>query len=55
MILRKPGDTLVRLRLDLPREFSVIMDIPEKVRADKEFKAQVAEICGPDAIEKISG
>jgi DNA polymerase-3 subunit alpha len=51
----KPGDTQVRLRLDLPREFSVILDVPAKVKPDREFKKMVAEICGPDAIEKVAG
>ena len=52
---RKPGDTLVRLRLEMARDFSVLMDVPTKVRADKEFRAQVAQICGPDCIERVSG
>jgi DNA polymerase III subunit alpha len=52
---RKPGDTQVRLRLELPREFSVLLDVPTKVKPDKEFRAQVEEICGPEAIEKLAG
>jgi hypothetical protein len=31
------------------------LDIPAKVRPDKEFKAAVAEICGPECIERIAG
>jgi DNA polymerase-3 subunit alpha len=52
---RKPGDTQVRLRLELPREFSVLLDVPAKVKPDKEFRRAVQEICGPEAIEKVAG
>ena len=52
---RKPGDTQVRLRLELPREFSVLLDVPAKVKPDKEFRAQVEQICGPESIEKLAG
>ena len=50
---RKPGDTQVRLRLEWPREYSVILDVAAKVRPDKEFKAEVARICGPESIEVL--
>jgi DNA polymerase-3 subunit alpha len=49
---KKPGDTQVRLRLEMPREFSVVLDVPAKVRPDREFKRQVEEICGVDCIER---
>jgi DNA polymerase III subunit alpha len=52
---RKPGPTQVRFRLEYPREFSVLLDVPAKVRPDREFKQAVAEICGPECIEKIAG
>jgi DNA polymerase-3 subunit alpha len=52
---RKPGDTQVRLRLELPREFSVLLDVAAKVKPDREFRAVVEEICGPEAIEKVAG
>ncbi len=52
---RKPGDTQVRLRLESPRDFSILLDVPAKVRPDREFKAQVEEICGPECIEKVAG
>ena len=52
---RKPGDTQVRLRLELPREFSVLLDVPARVKPDKEFRAVIEEICGPEAIEKVAG
>ena len=48
---RKPGDTQVRLRLDLPREYSVLLDVPLKVRPDREFKSAVEKICGTDCSE----
>jgi DNA polymerase III subunit alpha len=51
----KPGDTQVRLRLEAPRDFSVLLDVPTKVRPDKHFRAQVEAICGPESIEKVAG
>ncbi|HEV2199818.1 MAG TPA: DNA polymerase III subunit alpha [Bryobacteraceae bacterium] len=51
----KPGDTEVRLRLEKPRDFSVILDVTPKVRPDKEFRAVVAGICGPEALEVLAG
>ena len=51
----KPGDTQVRLRLEAPRDFSVLLDVPTKVRPDKLFRAQVEAICGPEAIERVAG
>jgi len=48
---RKPGDTQVRLRLELPRDFSVILDVPAKERPDREFRAELTRICGPDMME----
>ncbi len=48
---RKRGDTQVRLRLELPRDFSVILDVPARVRPDREFRAELTRICGPDVLE----
>ncbi len=48
---RKQGDTDVRLRLEKPRDFSMILDVSTKVRPDKEFQAEVARLCGPEALE----
>src|SRR5580704_7432518 len=48
---RKPGDTQVRLRLEAARDFSVILDVPSKVRPDREFRAELTRICGPDMME----
>jgi len=52
---RKPGDTSVRLRLESPRDFSILLDVPAKVRPDKEFRAAVEAICGSEAIERVAG
>jgi DNA polymerase-3 subunit alpha len=52
---RKQGGTQVRLRLEQAREFSVILDVPAKVRPDKEFRAHIEKICGQDAIEELAG
>src|SRR5438552_83603 len=38
---RKPGETAVRLRLEAPRDFSVLLDVAPKVRPDREFRAAV--------------
>ena len=48
---RKPGDTQVRLRLEAARDFSVILDVPAKVRPDREFQTELKRICGPDMME----
>ncbi len=52
---RKPGETEVRLRLEKPRDFSVILDITAKVRPDKEFCAEISRICGAEALEVMAG
>ena len=52
---RKPGETSVRLRLEAPRDFSVLLDVPVKVRPDKEFRASVEAICGGGSIERVAG
>jgi DNA polymerase III subunit alpha len=52
---RKPGETEVRLRLEKSRDFSVILDVSAKVRPDKEFRAEVARICGGEAMEILAG
>jgi DNA polymerase-3 subunit alpha len=54
LFLRKQGPTGVRLRLEKPRDFSVILDVPVKVRPDKEFCAEIARICGPEALEILA-
>jgi DNA polymerase-3 subunit alpha len=52
---RKPGDTQVRLRLESPRDFAVLLDVPVKVRPDKEFKTALEAICGSECMEKVAG
>ena len=51
---RKQGRTEVRLRLEKTRDFSVILDVPVKVRPDREFIAEVKRICGPEAMEVLA-
>jgi DNA polymerase-3 subunit alpha len=51
---RKPGETQVRLRIESARDFSVILDVPAKVRPDKEFKAELVRICGGDSLEVLA-
>jgi hypothetical protein len=31
-----------------------VLDVNEKVRADKEFRAEVERICGPESIEILA-
>jgi DNA polymerase-3 subunit alpha len=52
---RKPGDTQVRLRLEAPRDFSVLLDVPAKVRPDREFRAALEAICGAECLERVAG
>jgi DNA polymerase III subunit alpha len=52
---KKPGPTQVRFRLEAPRDFAVLLDVPLTVRPDKEFRAAVEAICGAEAIEKVAG
>jgi DNA polymerase-3 subunit alpha len=54
LFARKPGETEVRLRLEKTRDFSVILDLSAKVRPDKEFRAELARICGPEAMEILA-
>ncbi len=52
---RKPGSTAVRLRLEAPRDFSVLLDVAAKVRPDREFRSAVEAICGAESIERVAG
>jgi hypothetical protein len=54
LFARKPGATAVRLRLDSPRDFQVLLDVPAKVRPDKEFKAEIERICGKETLETLA-
>ena len=51
---RKPGAAEVRLRLEKPRDFSIILDVTSRVRPDKEFRAEIERICGPEALEVLA-
>ena len=51
---QKPGDTQVRLRLENPQTFSVTLDVPAKVKADREFRARLEQICGPETYEVLA-
>jgi hypothetical protein len=51
----KPGDTDVRLRLLRSKEFIVSYDLPDRVRADLEFRRSVEKICGAGSIEILPG
>jgi DNA polymerase-3 subunit alpha len=53
LFARKPGETQVRLRLESSRDFSVTLDIPAKVRPDKEFQGEISRICGRDMLEVL--
>jgi DNA polymerase III subunit alpha len=54
LFAKKQGATEVRLRLEKPRDFSVILDVPVRVRPDREFRAEVARICGPESMEILA-
>ena len=52
---RKPGETAVRFRLEAPRDFALLLDVGAKVKPDKEFRAAVESICGPECLERVAG
>ncbi|MBV8832408.1 MAG: DNA polymerase III subunit alpha, partial [Acidobacteriaceae bacterium] len=54
LFVRKSGTTEVRLRLEKPRDFSVVMDLASKVRPDREFRAEIEKICGPECMEVLA-
>jgi DNA polymerase III subunit alpha len=54
LFVRKTGSTEVRLRLEKPRDFSVIMDVATRVRPDREFRMELERICGPEAMEILA-
>jgi DNA polymerase-3 subunit alpha len=51
---RKQGGAEVRLRLEKPRDFSITLDVETKVRVDREFRAAVEKICGPECMEVLA-
>ena len=54
LFVRKSGTTEVRLRLEKPRDFSVVMDVTTKVKPDREFRAELEKICGPESMEILA-
>src|SRR5579883_470464 len=55
LFTRKRGATDVRLRLEKPRDFSIVLDVPNtKVRPDREFRAELEKICGPESMEVLA-
>ncbi len=50
----KPGKTSVRLKIEKPRDFVMVLDVDSKVLPDREFKAEVERICGPESLEVIA-
>ncbi len=51
---RKRGNTEVRLRLEKPRDFAIVMDVTSKVLPDREFRSEIERICGPECIEILA-
>ncbi len=54
LFVRKTGNTEVRLKLEKPRDFSVIMDVSTRVRCDREFRSELEKICGPESMEVLA-
>ncbi len=50
----KPGETHVRLRLESPGDFTVLLDIPRMIRPDRGFRDELERICGADALETLA-
>jgi DNA polymerase-3 subunit alpha len=48
---RKPGETDVRFRVLRSKDFLVFYDLAQRVCADRDFRRQVEEICGPGSLE----
>jgi DNA polymerase-3 subunit alpha len=55
LFTRKRGSTEVRLRLEKARDFQIVMDVANKVRPDREFRAELEKICGPESMEILAG
>jgi DNA polymerase-3 subunit alpha len=54
LFARKSGDTAVRLRLEKAGDFSLVLDLSEKVRPDREFRQDLERICGPGSYEVLA-
>jgi DNA polymerase-3 subunit alpha len=53
LFLSKPGNTDVRLRLIRNQDFLLFYDVAEHVRADREFRQAVEQICGAGSVEVV--
>ncbi len=51
---RKPGAAAVRLKLEKARDFVLLLDVAARVQPDREFRAEVERICGPESIEVLA-
>jgi hypothetical protein len=49
-----PGAAGVRLRIEKRGDFTAMLDVPVKIRPDKDFQAEVERICGPEAYEVLA-
>jgi DNA polymerase-3 subunit alpha len=47
----KPGETDVRLRLLRSKDFLMFYDLATRVKADREFRQAVEELCGSGSLE----
>ena len=53
LFTRKPGGTDVRLRLLRNKDFLAFYDLAAHVQADREFRAEVEQICGAGSLEVV--
>jgi len=44
----------VRLKLEKTRDFVLLLDVAARVQPDREFRAEVGRICGPESIEVLA-
>jgi hypothetical protein len=49
------GGMRVRLRLEAAQDLSLLLDVPARVRPYRDFWKVVKEICGAEAIERVTG
>ena len=54
LFVSKPGDTDVRFRLLKKKDFLLLYDLADHVRADRDFRQQVEQICGAGSLEVVS-
>ena len=51
LIARKPGGASFRLIVEKSKDFSLTLDLAPKVKADKEFQAELARLFGPNSFD----